>query len=117
MTKNINPALGLANGTAVVYHSLILDDMEDSQTIFERTRNATSTIDILLKYPPKFVCVEVPTADPTRFVNRTLVPGKVVIPIPFIKDDKELNLQTESLNITVLTEKHSVDLKFCLTST
>ncbi len=112
LTKNINPAIGLANGTAVVYHSLILDDMEDSKTIFERIRNATSTIDILLKYPPKFVCIEVATADPTRFVNQTLVLGKLVIPIPFIKDNKELNLQTESSNTTVVTEKHSVDLKF-----
>ena len=91
--------------------------MEDKKkTILERTKNASSPIDILLKYPPKFLCMEVPMADQTRFVNRTLVPGKVVIPLPIIKDDKEVNLQSESEMYTVLTEKHSVDLKFCLTS-
>lgn len=118
LTRNINPSLGLANGTSVIYHSLILDEKEDQRTILEKVINSTSSIDILLKYPPKYVCVTVPTAELIHFENRTLVQGEVVIPLPLEKDPKLIKLKCPELlkNVSVLTERHSVEMKFSLTA-
>ena len=82
LKKNINPSLGLANGTSVIYHSLVLDEREDSEAVLAQIVDSTNANDIFLQYPPKYICVEIPNAKPEKFIGKTLVENKVVIPIP-----------------------------------
>ncbi|KAK4024404.1 hypothetical protein OUZ56_009826 [Daphnia magna] len=35
ITQNINPSLGLSNGTSVIYHSLTLSPLEDMHSVME----------------------------------------------------------------------------------
>ena len=67
LTSNINPGLGLANGTAVVMHSLCLDDREDEQRIDQLSADP-EPVDILLNFPPKYIAVRVPR--PTDALKR-----------------------------------------------
>ena len=69
LLSNINPSLGLANGTPVVYYGLILNENEDNQCIIEQAYRAARTTDIHLVYQPKYVCFEVPSADPSKFAH------------------------------------------------
>jgi hypothetical protein len=117
LLSNINPSLGLANGTPVVYYGLILNDNEDDQCIMQQAYGAAQTTDIHLVYQPKYICVEVPSADTSKFAQMTLVPNKVVIPIPTATSDKiwKLTLNEHSV-IETETLRHNVDLKFAITS-
>jgi hypothetical protein len=74
---------------------------------------------VFLVYQPKYICVEVPSADPAKFVGLTLVPGRVVIPVPFKKNmgKKLWTLQVDRLGvIQTQMRTHDVSLKFALTA-
>ena len=102
----------------MIYHSLILDENEDQNAILQKVENTTSSTDILLKYPPKYICVKVPSSEPHRFENRKLVSGEVVIPLPLEKDTKltQINNPELLMNFSVITARHSVEMKFSLTA-
>ena len=119
LLSNINPSLGLANGTPVIYHSLILDDREDLQCIMQQNADTMQSTDVYLLHPPKYICVEVPSCDATKFEGITLVPGKVVIPIEIAKNKTKkmwkINLEGYGV-IQTQTIRHDVDMKFALTA-
>ena len=119
LLSNLNPSLGLANGTPIIYHSLVLDDREDDQCIKQQVHDVTHSTDIFLVHQPKFICVEVPSADPAKFIGLTLVPGRVVIPISLKKNlgSKYWKLQVDGLGVIQTQMKiHDVSLKFALTA-
>jgi len=92
--KNINLSLGLANGTSVIYHSLVLDERENSEAVLAQIVDSTNANDIFLQYPPKYICGEIPNAKPEQFIGKTLVENKVVIPIP-LKEENKNNSRTK----------------------
>ena len=119
LLSNLNPSLGLANGTPIIYHSLVLDDCKDDQCIKQQVHDVTHSTDIFLVHQPKFICVEVPSADPAKFIGLTLVPGRVVIPISLKKNlgSKYWKLQVDGLGVIQTQMKiHDVSLKFALTA-
>jgi hypothetical protein len=130
LKKNINPSLGLANGTSVIYHSLILDEREDSEAVLAQIVDSTNANDIFLQYPPKYICVEIPNAKPEQFIGKTLVENKVVIPIPLKEENKNSSntrggvseKKAWKINIPgigireINTRKHQVELAFALTT-
>jgi hypothetical protein len=81
ITENIKPERGLVNSTAVTYHSLVLDENEIRERIAEQLMTSASNEDIALQYPPKYINVRVDNANPEEFVDMTIVPGEVFIPI------------------------------------
>ena len=54
--------------------------------------------EISFKYPPKNILVEVPGADPLKFENCTIVPGKVVIPLEVKNRITESNIKGPGLS-------------------
>ena len=57
LLENINPTIGLANGTPISYHSLTLDSRENIQRILESMCNESG--DIQLCYPPRYLFVTI----------------------------------------------------------
>ena len=45
--------------------------------------------DVELHFAPKYINVRIPDADVSEFVDLTLVPGDVVIPITFIRSGSQ----------------------------
>ncbi|KAK4006900.1 hypothetical protein OUZ56_012055 [Daphnia magna] len=116
-TENIKPKKGLVNSTAVTYHSLVLDDNEDRERIAEKLMCSTSNDDIALQYPPKNINVRVDNANPDDFVDMTILPGKVVIPITVLvkgTPHKEYVLSKPQM-VTFSSRSHNVDLQFSKT--
>jgi len=120
LTSNTNPGLGLANGTAVIMHSLALDDKEDHATINDLLRRSEPT-DIPLKYQPTYIAVRVP--QPTEALQR--VPGGslcpeedgivAVHPVQARNPDKH-RVTLGSLKIpALLARPHALDPAFSLT--
>ena len=56
LTQNMNPSLGLSNGTPVIYHSLTLSPLEDMHSVMERMVNNDGS-DIFLKFQPTYIHV------------------------------------------------------------
>lgn len=105
LTQNINPSLGLSNGTPVIYHSLTLSPLEDMHSVMERMVNNDGS-DIFLKFQPTYIHVEVPTLDPVLFQHKSLFKDKVVIPV---------KLKSQADFITVKGKAHAVVLAFAIT--
>ncbi len=106
LTENINPSLGLANGTKIIYEAQLVDPRDDPVAISQRLAIETNP-DIILNYPPLYVIVSVPGADPTRFVNTTLVEGKVVIPVKTVQRSKYVSVsRRRGEKAFKLTTKH-----------
>ena len=80
LTENINPTHGLKNGTAITYHSLILDPKEDRECVLPAM--SSSREDIILQFNPVYVLVNVTNAKPEKFVGITTEADQVVIPLP-----------------------------------
>ncbi len=102
----------------MIYHSIILDKNLDQNAILQKVENYTSSTDVLLKYPPKYVCVKLPSLELHRFENRTLVSGEVVIPLPLEKDTKltQINNPELLMNFSVITARYGVEMKSSLTA-
>ena len=80
ITHNINPGRGLANGTPIVYESIVLDEEDEPLEIYAQILNNDSP-DFQLSRPPKYLLVSVPSADINNFNGLTMDPLRVVIPI------------------------------------
>ena len=116
LLANINPIKGLSNGTAVILHSLELDDREDAENICYQL-TCTSEYEISFKFPPKHILVEVPGVDPQKFENCTVVNGKVVIPLEANKKTFEAKLKIPYVNIRdkLSFKSHALELGFAIT--
>ena len=116
LIENINPSLGLANGTKIVYESLVLDPRDDPIAISHRIATEINP-DIILNYPPIYVIVSVPDADPDRFLNTTLVEGKVVIPVKTVVRGKFINIPRRrgEKPFKVWYTPHNCELGFAVT--
>jgi len=90
ITNNINPGRGLANGTPIVYESIVLDEEDEPIEIYAQILNNDSP-DFHLKRPPKYFLVSVPSADIENFRGLTMVPGRVVIPITAAGKPEKVN--------------------------
>lgn len=118
LIENINPSIGLANGTKIVYEAIVLDDRDEPTKISELLTTEISP-DITLKHPPLFVIVSVPGADPSRFEHMTLVRNKVVIPIKICGRSKELIVKISRKKgeppLKVYYKPHNAELGFSVT--
>jgi hypothetical protein len=116
LTENINPALGLSNGTQIKYHSLILDPSEDMQRIIELITTNTGS-DIKLQYPPIYIHVEVPGADPLQFRGKSIIPNKVVIPVLLRKksEEKKVYFPFREQPVILKMKPHAVEFGFAVT--
>jgi hypothetical protein len=52
---------------------------------------SASNEDIALQHPPKYINVRVDNANPEEFVDMTIVPGEVFIPITVLDKDTANN--------------------------
>ena len=57
------------NTIGILLVNSIKIENEDNQCIIEQAYRAARTTDIHLVYQPKYVCVEVPSADPSKFAH------------------------------------------------
>jgi hypothetical protein len=116
LTQNINPSLGLSNGTPVIYHSLTLSPLEDMHSVMERMVNNDGS-DIFLKFQPTYIHVEVPTLDPVLFQHKSLFKDKVVIPVKLKSQAEEhkIHFPLKNYFITVKGKAHAVVLAFAIT--
>jgi hypothetical protein len=85
LLTNINPGLGLVNGSAVIMDSLSLNDDENLLRINYLLEHSQET-DILLDHPPRYIAARIaqPTDALKRVVNGSLIPqrGSVVAVYP-----------------------------------
>lgn len=116
LIENLNPSLGLANGTKIIYEALVLDPRDDPVAISQRLTTEINA-DIVLKHPPLYVIVSVPDADPARFVNMTLVQGKVVIPLQVVRRNKFVKVPRRrgEKAFNVWYSPHNCELGFAVT--
>ncbi len=109
LTENINPSLGLSNGTPVVYHSITLDPREDFHNVMECIAKLTSfQTNICLEFPQV-------VSNPNDFIDRSLVPSEVVIPIQFAKFPEKIKIQLQNMDLSVDVKKHAVEMGFAVT--
>lgn len=73
--------------------------------------------DVYLQYPPKYIIVSVPAANPDDFTERTLVPGRVVIPVSVfnIPEKIEIKLPGRPKPDVILYPAHAVEMCFAIT--
>ena len=117
ISENINTPRGLTNGTQVTLHSLVLEDREDKLRISNDMIYLPLGTDVELHFAPKYINVRIPDADVSEFVNLTLLPGDVVIPITFIRSGSQHKNYTpeEANKIPFSSRSHNVDLQFAKT--
>ena len=115
--KLFSPGRGLSNGTSIVYEGLQLHPDEDVHRIHNNILTATEGQDVELIHPPLFIIVSVPGADPAEFQDRTLVPGRVVIPVPeFVSlESVDIQLPGRTKKDTFKYKPHAVELRFAIT--
>lgn len=112
LTKNINPSRGLSNGTRIIYNSITLDERENLHGVMELISLRTGR-DIELEFPPKYIHVEVPDANPEYFVGITMIPGKVVIPIAMTNPEYyQVQVPFRNEKVRVIVKSHGVELGF-----
>lgn len=77
LEANINVSKRLANGTPIVYHSLVLENETDIQNI----KNAKGGDLVDLLEPPIAILVECPQLDKSSWpVDQTMQEEKVIVP-------------------------------------
>lgn len=117
ITENINPGIKISNGSQVIFRSLTLDPREDFDTISHLVEQSNGQEDVILHYPPTHINVQLPLANPLEFIERTLVPNEVVIPIP-ISDSTTIvsvNFPGRSEKLDVKVKKHPLEMGFAIT--
>jgi hypothetical protein len=90
LLENINPTIGLANGTPISYHLLQLDPRENMKRILESMCNESGNIQLCC--PPRYLFVE--------------IKGKLP------KNHKDLSMETEdTAEIPMKPVHHPIDYK------
>jgi hypothetical protein len=115
-----NVALGVANGTSCIYHSLIWTDPQERAQA-EALIAAATTDQVLVPIPPNFIVVELPDQDPATWPAHLnlCVPSpnglcaKVLIPIGMSTCDGDASITKGGFKIFYKT--HGVDLAYALT--
>ncbi len=107
----------MSNGTPVIYEGFKLHEKEDIDAVFNDAITTDTNHDIKLKYPPIYIIVSIPGANPDDFKGRTMVPGRVVVPVPIKRNADTVNVrlpgQLDSSRLQY--HPHGVELRFALT--
>lgn len=100
-----------------MFEGLELDPREEKENIHTSIITAGESEDVCLQYPPKYIIVSVPEANPDDFVGRTLVPGRVVIPVPLfnIPEKLEIQLPGRPKPDIIMYRTHAVEMRFAIT--
>ena len=125
INQNINPSMGLANGTYVVMHSLSFNENVSQRELGEIERqlnHAKPGERVHLPFPPQFINVSVPLPQEIAKnwpPDSTLVPGEVVIPIGLCTSKTRIKAKCQFQNKLYkgnvdLTE-HRVEFGFVVT--
>jgi hypothetical protein len=113
LTDNMNATSGLANGTPVILHSVLLSDDDDPE--FYRQKVASASPGDVINIPvPYAINVEIQSIDAAKFLkkHKSLVAGKVVIPLTY-KSDSKNKIKMEDQNIYY--KSHSYQIAFGVT--
>jgi hypothetical protein len=115
LSENINPTHGLTNGTAITYHSIVLDPKEDRD--FVLSAMTSSQEDVVLQYNPVYVLVKVTNAKPDNYVGIKTVADQVVIPLAQTHSSKtfKVELQLRDAKVNIQTKSHGVELGYYIT--
>ena len=114
LSQNINPSIGLTNGTRVIYHSLLLDPRENIKNICA-TWKKKEVID--LQFPPSYLFVKIPNADLANFKHTSITMNSVVIPIKLGNESEKMTyrLQQKKESLTIKYTSHPIDMGFATT--
>jgi len=124
ITENVNPGLGLANGTLVYLHSLSFGDKvpaEDIAIIERRINSASPGERVHLDFPPTFVNVQLTPQLTENWSNdQSLIPGEAVIPVGLVSNRSIQTVDIAQPNGKVFREQvqvleHRVELGLVLT--
>ena len=78
---------------------------------------ALSVPNIELEYPPSFIHVKIPNADPTEFLNMTLIPGEVIIPVKLQQAETySVQFPASTRKVELSCKPHAVQMGFALTA-
>jgi hypothetical protein len=114
LKENLNANSGLANGTPTILHSILLSDKNEPDAYREIVANATpgEIIDIPV---PHAIVVDIPGINPVQFAlqHKSLVEGKVVIPLVYKKDPN--NVIKLGKDQKLYYKSHSYDIAFGIT--
>ncbi|KAK4028490.1 hypothetical protein OUZ56_017759 [Daphnia magna] len=107
----------LSNGTAVLFESIELDSREDADRVCNDIATAAEETDVALSYPPLHINVAVPGANFADFFEKTLEPGRVVIPVPMVSkwEPVDIKLPGRRQADTFHYRPHGVEQRFDVT--
>jgi hypothetical protein len=119
LMTNINPGLGLANGSAVIMDSLSLDDDENLLRINYLLEHSQET-DILLDHPPRYIAVRIvqPTDALKRVAGGSLIPQRGSVVAVYLLDARNPAKHRVSLGgakFELLALPHALEPAFSLT--
>jgi hypothetical protein len=109
VTQNVNPALGLSNGSDATLTGIVCSNDRDTG----RVNGAGPGEVVWLTSPPKYVYVSVGALNAAD--DRLCFPivnGELSVPLALRKEEEEIRLDK---NITIITQSHCVDLAFSVT--
>jgi hypothetical protein len=114
LVENLNATDGLANGTPLIMHSVVLSEDDNSENLSKLISEASpgTIIDITAPYA---LVVSVPSIDPVKWSNKhsTLVDGEVVIPL--VNTNHRSAKFKLSADQTLHYQSHRLDLAFAVT--
>jgi hypothetical protein len=117
LTENLNATDGLANGTPLVLHSVMLSEHDDSEMFRDLVSNAQpgTIIDIPVPYA---VIASIPNDDPGwpekwNLKHKSLVDGQVVL--PFVNKRYRKDTIKLAQDQTLAYKSHGIDLAFAIT--
>jgi hypothetical protein len=95
---------------------LTLHPEENMHQVLEQITINTGS-DIRLQFPPVYIHVEIPNADPHKFIGKSLVPNKVVIPIrPKTKsEERKVYFPLREEPVVLKIRPHAVEFAFGIT--
>ncbi|KZS06440.1 Uncharacterized protein APZ42_030106 [Daphnia magna] len=101
----------------LLFESIELDPREDADRVCNDIATAAEETDVALTYPPLHINVAVPSAKSADFVEKTLEPGRVVIPVPRVSkwEPVDIKLPGRRQADTFHYRPHGVEQRFAVT--
>jgi len=116
ITDNINPSKGVGNGIEGVLHSITFSPKLRKplfQSILQQIKSASAGEVVVLDTAPMYVNIEFYAESekkPDWSRKETVVPGKIVVPVPIARFSDTVKVDTGAGNETVYFRRHAFDL-------
>jgi hypothetical protein len=114
LNGNLNATDGLANGTPLILHSVLLSENDDSDRYRDLISNAQpgTIIDIPV---PHAILASVPSLDPEKWASKHKSMAEDQVVIPFVNKKHRNDTVNISKGQTVSFKSHGIDLAFAIT--